>query len=421
MQFRSKLQGLVKRFGTCQKGTVAILYALSAVPVMLAVGSGIDYVRYLANTTQLQAALDSAALAAAAATEATDQDRVAIAQATFVSNLNNADLAGADITRNFAISNNTVVASADMDMATSLMRVAGIDSMQLSIGAEIAIPGDKKAEIALVLDYSGSMSDSIAGGVKYIAMRNAAKQLITDLETANPDKVKFGLVPFSHHVYTTLPKSYVLGQSGSGNWTGCTQDRKYPYNLTDATPTSDDNTKWGQPQAPVHASSGCSGYVSHNLKIMPLTNDFTALKGQLDSMTPYAWTHVALGVEFGFHLLSDNAPFTEGTSYSDVETKKVMVVLTDGEQTEPAFGPGSVRSVSQGDLNLEALCANAKAKGITIMTVAYDLADSAQRNRLRNCATDPNTNFFVATDTAAVASAFDSIKSAITAQVFISK
>ena len=422
MQIRSKLQGLVKRFGTCQKGTVAILYALSAVPVLLAAGSGIDYVRYLANTTQLQAALDSAALAAAAATTATDEERVAVAEATFAANLNNADLTGADITRNFEISHGTIVAAADMDMATSLMRVAGIDSMQLSISTEIAIPANKKAEIALVLDYSGSMNDTIAGGVKYVAMRNAAKQLIADLEAANPDNVKFGLVPFSHHVYGTFPNAYILGQSGSGNWTGCTQDRKYPYNLTDATPISaDNNTKWGQAQAPVHASSGCSGYVSHNLKIMPLTNNFTALKAQLDSMTPYAWTHVALGVEFGFHLLSDNAPFTEGASYSDDETEKIMVVLTDGTQTEPAFGPGSTRTVSQGDLNLEALCANAKAKGITMMTVAYDLDDSAQRNRLRDCSTDPTKNFFVATDTAAVASAFDSIKNAITAQVFISK
>jgi hypothetical protein len=30
-----------------------------------------------------------------------------------------------------------------MDMATSLMKFAGIETMKLSIGAEIAVPGDK--------------------------------------------------------------------------------------------------------------------------------------------------------------------------------------------------------------------------------------------------------------------------------------
>jgi Flp pilus assembly protein TadG len=421
MEIRSKLQGLVKRFGTCQKGSIAVFCAISAVPVLLAAGSAIDFVRYINNSTELQAALDSAALAAASTPDATDAERRALAEATFTLNLQGTGLATADIARSFDIQDETVVGTADMDMSTSLMKLAGFESMKLSLDAEVAVPNDKKAEIALVLDYSGSMNDSIAGGVKYVAMKNAAKDLISDLEAANPEKVKFALVPFSHHVYGTFDKAYIRGQSGSGTWTGCTQDRKYPYNLTDATPTADDNTKWGQPQAPVHSSSGCSGYASNNLVMKPLTNNFTDLKSRLDMMTPYAWTHIALGVEFGFHMLSDNAPFSEGVSYDDDETEKFMVVLTDGFQTEPAFGPGSTRTVAQGESNLEALCTNAKAKGITMITIAYDLDDTATRNRLKNCASDPVKNFFVATDTAAVASAFENIKTIITAQVFISK
>jgi Flp pilus assembly protein TadG len=421
MQIRSKLEGLVKRFGTCQKGGIAILYALSAIPLCIAAGSAIDFIRYVANTTELQAALDSAALAAAATPEATNEERLALAEATFVANLENGGLSDAAITRNFVIEDDTVVAAAEMDMATSLMSLTSIDSMTLKIGTEVAVPGDKKAEIALVLDYSGSMNETIAGGVKYVAMKNAAKDLISDLEAANPEKVKFALVPFSHHVYGTLPKSYVLGTSGSGDWTGCTQDRKYPYNLTDDTPTSANDSKWGQAQAPVHAAWGCSGYTSNNLVMEPLSDNFTYLKSRLDMMTPYAWTHIALGVEFGFHMLSDNAPFEEGASYDDDETKKFMVVLTDGAQTEPAFGSGSTRTVAQGEANLEALCANAKAKGITVITIAYDLDDNATTQRLKNCATDPDSNFFVATDTAAVASAFNNIKTIITAEVFISK
>ena len=421
MQIRSKLEGLVKRFGTCQGGAIAVLYAISAIPIFVAAGSAVDYIRYVAGTTELQAALDAAALAAASTPDATDEERLALAEATFVMNLEDSNLSAGAITRSFEIEDETVVAAADMNMATSLMKFAGFQSMKLSIGAEIAVPGNKKAEIALVLDYSGSMNETIAGGVKYVAMKNAAKDLISDLEAANPDKVEFALVPFSHHVYGTFAKSHILGQSGLGTWTGCTQDRKYPYNLTDATPTADNNTKWGQVQAPVHISSGCSGYPSNNLVMKPLTNDFAGLRSQLDIMTPYAWTHIALGVEFGFHMLSDNAPFNEGASYDDDETKKFMVILTDGAQTEPAFGSGSTRTVAQGETNLETLCTNVKAKGITVITIAYDLDDNATTQRLKNCATDPNTNFFVATDTAAVASAFDNIKSIITAEVFISK
>ena len=176
-----------------------------------------------------------------------------------------------------------------------------------------------------------------------------------------------------------------------------------------------------RPQAPVHISSGCGAYPSQHLVMKPLTNDFSGLKSQLDIMTPYAWTNISLGVEFGFHMLSDNTPFSEGVSYDDKETQKFMVVLTDGAQTEPAFGPGSTRTVAQGEANLESLCTNAKAKGITMITIAYDLDDNATTQRLKNCATDPNKNFFVATSAAAVAGAFENIKTLITAQVFVSK
>jgi Flp pilus assembly protein TadG len=422
MQICSKLQRFVKNFGNCQKGSIAVLYAISAIPVCIAAGSAVDYIRYLANVTELQAALDSAALAAAATPEATDAQRLALAEATFTRNLEGGDLAGSAIERSFDIQNKTVVAAADMDMATSLMQLASIKSMKVSVGAEISVPVSKNAEIALVLDYSGSMKESIAGGVKYVAMKNAAKDLISDLEAANPDKVEFALVPFSHHVYGTFNKSDILGQSGGGTWEGCTQDRKYPYNLTDAEPLpGDDNTKWGQPQAPEHAGSGCSGYVSHKLVMKPLSNDFTNLKSRLDMMTPYDWTHIALGVEFGFQMLSNNDVFEGGVSSDDTETQKFMVVLTDGAQTEPAFGPGGIRTVPQGEANLEALCTNAKTAGITMITIAYDLDDNDTVTRLKNCATDPDKNFFVATNTAAVAGAFDSIKALITDQVFVSK
>jgi Flp pilus assembly protein TadG len=416
MQICSKLQRFVKNFGASQKGSIAVMYAVSAIPVFVAAGSAIDYIRYLANVTELQAALDSAALAAASTQEASDAERLALAEATFVRNLEGGDLAGEAITRSFDIQDESVVATADMDMATSLMQFANIDSMKLSVGTEISVPENKNAEIALVLDYSGSMSESIAGGVKYVAMKNAAKDLISDLEAANPDKVKFSLVPFSHHVYGTFRKSDILG-----TWTGCSQDRKYPFNLTDDEPTGNNDTKWGQAQAPVHLSSGCSGYASNNLLMVPLTDDFAYLRSRLDMMTTYAWTHIAVGVEFGLQMLSDNEVFAGGVSYDDEETQKFMVVLTDGAQTEPAFGPGSTRTVAQGESNLETLCAYAKTKGITMITIAYDLDDNATTNRLKNCASDPDKNFFVATSAAAVAGAFDNIKTLITAQIFVSK
>lgn len=421
MTLTSRLFQMAKRFTAADRGTVALATGLAAVPMLLAAGAGIDLIRYSSLHASLQAALDAASLAAAVADSATPAQRQQIGTDTFAANMANSGLDATVYAVSFAVSGSTVTGSVNTSIPTTLMKVAGINSLSVEAGNEISIPEGRKAEIALVLDYSNSMNDVAGSQVKYVAMKKAAMKLVDDLSTAKPDKVKFGLVPFSHHVYASLPGEYVLGQTAGTTWTGCTQDRPYPDNLTDATPTAANTSKWGQPQAPDHLSNGCGPYASHGLKVRPLSTDFAGVRSQLDTMTPYAWTHIALGVEFGYHLLSPNAPFSGGVAYSDSETRKYMIVLTDGMQTEPAFGPSGVRSVAQGEDNLEQLCSNAKASGITIITLAYDLNDSSTRKRLENCATDPDKNFFVVDDDKDVAEAFDEIKNAVMAEVFISK
>lgn len=410
----------VLRFWRNDRGNTAIMYAISAIPVMLAVGAGVDFARYSNAQTHMQAALDAAALAGGAASGQTNAQRLAAANATFDANIESGGAAGLTVSKNFRIEGGVLSTAAAADMPMAVMQLAGISDMAVTGEAQVGLALDKKAEIALVLDYSGSMGDVSGTKVKYVAMKNAAIQLVTDLTAANPGKIKFGLVPFSHHVYTSLNKSHVLGTSGSGTWTGCTQDRQFPYNLKDSTPTSVNKSKWGQATAPDHAASGCSGYVSNKLIVKPLTTNSSAVKTQLGAMRPYAWTHIALGVEFGYHLLSPNAPYTEGVSYSDTDTEKFMIVLTDGMQTEPAFGPGATRSVAQGESNLEKLCDNAKASGITIVTLAFDLDDTSTRARLRNCASGTD-NFFIADDDTDLSAAFEAIKTAIASEIYLKK
>ena len=153
---------------------------------------------------------------------------------------------------------------------------------------------------------------------------------------------------------------------------------------------------------------------------MPLSTDFDAVRSQLDAMRPYAWTHIALGAEFGFQLLSPNEPFSEGSDYDPKKVDKIMVLLTDGRQTEPAFGNGT-RSVADGESNLEAICQNMKDKGIKIITIAFDLRDKETRKRLSDCSTNPDKDFYVAEESADVAAAFEDISKKITAQVYISR
>jgi Flp pilus assembly protein TadG len=420
MTRRLTLKNLTKQFWADQTGTIAVMAGIAAVPMVLAAGAAIDFNQFNSARTHVQAALDAAALAAAAQKGATDSERIKTAEANFAVNMANGIASSFEVKGNFKIENKRVVASADFEVPTSLMRVAYIDEMNGVVTAEVNILADKKAEVVMVLDYSWSMTESVGGNIKYVVMKDAATKLVNDLAKEDKDKVQFGLVPFSHHVYTTLPSAHVLGATGA-TWTGCTQDRQYPYNTSAGTPTGATASQWNQPWGPVGASNGCKGYRDNNLRTLDLTKNFKSVTDQLKSMYPYAYTHIALGVEFGYHMLSPNAPFTRGKPFNDEETKKFMVVLTDGAQTAHAYGPGGSQSKENGEANLEKLCKSAKADGITMITMAFDLNDSDTRKRLQDCATDADQHFFVADDASDLAAAFDAVKAAITAEVYLSK
>jgi Flp pilus assembly protein TadG len=217
---------------------VSILLALAIVPLLLAAGAAIDYIRLNNARTELQAALDGAALAAALPKEASNAARITMAKDFFAANIHDPNMA--ELIPDIVITASSVVAKARMALPTSFMRLAGISAMDLEEFAEVARPGAGKAEVVLVLDYSGSMNKK----GKYQAMRDAAGKMIDNLGAALPSgHLKIGLVPFSAMVYTSMSKSFVVQPSASATWTGCTQDRKFPYNTTIDTPTSDNVTK----------------------------------------------------------------------------------------------------------------------------------------------------------------------------------
>lgn len=161
-------------------------------------------------------------------------------------------------------------------------------------------------------------------------------------------------------------------------------------------------------------SPKCAVYRDRSIITMPLTTDYAALIAQLSAMTPVRLTNIALGLEMGWHVISSNEPFIDGTAYGNRTVKKFVVLLTDGAQTVGGWGPGNSFSIGQADRNTEALCAAIKAKDVTMITVAFDLNDAATKNRLQNCASGPNFFFDAATNTDLV-TAFEDI----TAQLFV--
>jgi hypothetical protein len=142
--------------------------------------------------------------------------------------------------------------------------------------------------------------------------------------------------------------------------------------------------------------------------ITRLTSNLGTVRTAISNMTLGRHTNIAMGMMWGWHALSPNAPFADGTAYGAPGNTKVIVMMTDGEQ---AIGPGGYTGIgfpwqrrveSTGNpaaipaaLNnrLATVCTNIKARGIIIYTVRVEVP--GDNTLLQNCATDPGKAYNV--------------------------
>jgi hypothetical protein len=104
-------------------------------------------------------------------------------------------------------------------------------------------------------------------------------------------------------------------------------------------------------------------------------------------MDPTGSTNVTIGLAWGWHALTPNSPLTEGTAPND-ETDKVIILLTDGENTENRWTSSS----SQIDGRTSKVCANVKAAGIKLYTIRVI---DGNATLLRACASTTDMYFNV--------------------------
>jgi len=154
--------------------------------------------------------------------------------------------------------------------------------------------------------------------------------------------------------------------------------------------------------------------------LTPLTNNQAALQTAINAMnapqSPVGYTNIEEGVMWGWRVLSDNAPFTEGRPYGEAGNHKVLIVMTDGANTYVSqsnmnrsqymafnyithgyLGTTSTNNSTVVDAmnsrTIEA-CENVQGTGqITVYTIAFELEDEDAEEILLNCASDPTKAF----------------------------
>lgn len=462
-QFRAARLTLI-RFARSTRANVAIIFGFSLIPLTIAAGTGIDLARALVVQTSLTEALDSAGLALGSTSGLTPSQMQTMAQQYFNANYKTDHSFGTPSAIQVTEQGQQITLTTSVSVPTTLMAVAGINSLPVNATSQI-VWGQSKLWVALVLDNTGSMTQTDASGTSKIsALKTASTNLLTMLKGAavNPGDVMVSIVPFTTGVdvgtanktatwlsfsawdatgtgygsykFTsgfqqgrscTPPQAncaWVPTNSTHSQWSGCVMDRTQNYDVqNDAPATATPATLF--PAAPPSAWTA----TSHNpagdwdmtcpIQLVPLTDvlntsGFTALNNEVNNMVAGGATNQPIGLEWGWMTLTNSAPFNPGSLPKD--TQPIIIILSDGLNTMDRWTGDGSNQDSGTDARMSQICTNVKAAGITVYAVFVDL-NGTQGNStvLQNCASDAS-KYFDLTSSSEIVATFNQIGTQIT-------
>ena len=452
------LMSSVRRYIRETRGAIAILFAIMAPLMIGSAGMALDLAQAYLVKQRLSQAIDAAALAAAAVSsdEAVIQQKV---QDFFDVNYPPEKI-GVEFDPVVVVNGDLVTVTGNARFDTRFMRVMGID--EIDVDAQTVVQREVKGlEVVLVLDNTGSMSTNnniaklrtaacefveiLYGTYDADAIEPDCLARYDEFVEANNDFVKVGLVPYATSVNVG---PYGLGYDDAGdayetafmeNPVGLTFSNDSDTNLCiieedDGTDVLDQQGPWymyrwcrdkddDEALCNYYNDYVCNSYNSSGsscqswsyqfgakgvyrgpnyrcpaASILPLSEDMTALKDRINEMQASGWTFGNLGMVWGWRMLSPEAPFTEGVDWDNNAWRKVIVMMTDGDnvRSSPYGGFGwngshNVDSSNELDERLEDVCENMDTEDdVTVYTITFEATaggiDDATRTLYENCA-----------------------------------
>lgn len=287
-----------------------------------------------------------------------------------------------------------------------------------------------------------------------------------------------GAAPINNQIFSSAANRFTLLDQMGVSWGGCVESRAAPYDVQDTAPSTGTPATLFTPYfAPDEPSSGGTYYNSYlpdvtnssnwqtrqgyvakynraptatgtnsstgytygpnsGCQLSPITrlsDDWNGLKSAIDAMVAVGDTNIPLGLMWGWHLLSPNAPFADGRPYGAEKSKKIVVLMTDGENTMGSTSNNNASlynslgyiwqnrlGITSGstaqrkaamDGRLTTLCANMKAQDIVIYTVRVEVT-SGDSSVLRGCASS-NDKFYDVQDASQLNAVFNAIAGSI--------
>ncbi|MEO1152060.1 MAG: TadE/TadG family type IV pilus assembly protein [Pseudomonadota bacterium] len=407
------------------RGNVAMMTGLMVIIIFVIGGGAVDFIRMTTARAEMQAAVDSAVLAAASLTN--NRPPKTVANDYFDKNFDGSrfDLENVNFTpvveqnRTFL---REVRATATADMPTYFIGLLDIitgggakslKTLPLEISGKAA-ESEQFLEIALVLDVSGSMA-----GPKITNLRTAGEAFIDKVfDDTVANQVSVSIIPFSSNVNlgthyedfadttttgTTPTKPCVFYQDT--DYTSSAFSNALPP-VDQTTPNNNNSVANNQSRCTVAESIFNS---DNRTALIDTVRNFVAA-GRTDAHIGLMWGAKALSPDLRGDLDGD---FNDRPKDYSPRTVKALVVMTDGDMNPIPLNDGTVPYGAATE-DFGDLCTEAKTNNVIVYSIGFDItAGSAADTMLRNCASTLSQYYFV--EGLDVSTAFDGIVASILA------
>ena len=418
-----------RRLGEDRRGSFAIVFAVVVPALALAVGMALNTAQLLITKSNLLNALDAAVTSTArdlttGAIEEKDARKTVEAflfanGETVFAKGDRIQLAGLTVDRNTGTVRAT--AEAEIDFVFPLFRIG--DTHRVSVDAA-ALYSDKKIEVAMMLDITGSMA-----GRKIRDLQAAAKNAVDTFlrgQDADDPRIRVALVPYANGVNAGMLANTVhvernrrspseppaLGDPRTVAATpsdGCATEREGRFQFSDAGPyTAMVNRDYRLAYCPTSP-------------LRPLSADRAALKAAIDGFSASGHTAGPVGIQWSWYLLSrewaEVLPKNAKPARADPKSvAKYAILMTDGEfntaYADVDHGEDPRGQPARSRRNAERLCTEMKRDGIEVFAIGFQLDQAAAKAVMKDCASDDRggvKHYFAASTGAELDAAYQEI------------
>jgi Flp pilus assembly protein TadG len=400
---------LLRRLQRNKRGGAAMIFAFSVLPLLAGAGMAVDGLYAFSVRSQLSSAVDAAALAGARALTSTTRD-AQINQFFKVNFSGSTPVDPLKITPD--LTKGTVSVTATAKPSTHIMKLFGKPTIPVSATSTAQVQGAGGMELSMVLDVTGSMK-----GSKLESLKRAGNNLLNALYKSNEtvNKLSMAVVPFAGRVNIKPHREWMTSQPFLWQfwWAGCADERT-GTNAWDDSPHTEEKFPEFQPGGSVlNAANYCPP-----TPVLPLTAEKSKIKAVIDGLQAEGNTRTDIGMSWGWRTLSPEWTGKWGTTgkpaaYNDPSIRKVVVMMTDGENTPSQSGDPI--NETQTYTQLLKVCDAMKAQGVIIYTIMFQAPARIEPN-YSSCATTPQYHFVSVPTEAELEAAFGRIGNDLASQ-----